>query len=195
VRHRAAYILVGGKSSRYGSDKALLDIQGHPLALHLAQIARRSAATITLVGPPERYQHLGLPVIPDALPDVGPLAGILAALEHSSHPWNLVLACDMPRLAPAFFDFLFARAGEGHCDACLPVSPQGRDEPLCAVYAKRAAEAIRREIEAGTRKITHALRPLNVRRLSPAEYAHLDPGGDLFTNINTPAEWQQDQTK
>jgi molybdopterin-guanine dinucleotide biosynthesis protein A len=194
VRHRAAYILVGGKSSRFGSDKALIDFEGRPLALHLAAIARHVAGSVTLVGPPDRYERLRLPVIPDTHQGVGPLAGILAALEHTSQPWNLVLACDMPRLTPAFLDFLFARAGEGHQDACLPVSPQGRDEPLCAVYAQRAAEPIRRELERGTRKITHALKTVAIRRLEPAEYVHLDPAGTLFTNINTPADWKNQQT-
>lgn len=190
MRNRAAYILVGGKSSRFGSDKALIEIEGRPLVLHLAGIARQAAGPVTLVGPPTRYEHLGLPVIPDTREGVGPLAGILAALEHSSQPWNLVLACDMPHLTPAFLDLLFTRAEQGQQDACLPLSPEGLDEPLCAVYAKGAAGTIRREIENGTRKITRALDAVAVRRLLPAEYAHLDPAGNIFTNVNTPGDWE-----
>jgi molybdopterin-guanine dinucleotide biosynthesis protein A len=189
VPDRAAYILVGGKSSRFGSDKALVEIDGRPLVLHLAGLARQVAGSTTLVGPPARYEHLGLPVIPDTHQEIGPLAGILAALEHSSEPWNLVLACDMPHLTPAFLEFLFTRAEQSRRESCLPVSPGGLDEPLCAVYAKRAADAIRREIEKGTRKITRALDAVGVCRLLPAEYAHLDSTGKLFTNVNTPADW------
>lgn len=188
MRNRAAYILVGGKSSRFGSDKALIEIEGRPLVLHLAGIARQAAGPVTLVGPPARYEHLGLPIIPDTHEGVGPLAGILAALEHSAEPWNLVLACDMPHLTPAFLDLLFTRAEQDPQDACLPVSPEGRDEPLCAVYAKTAAEAIRVEVEKGTRKITRALDAVAVCRLLPAEYAHLDAGGNIFTNINSPTD-------
>jgi molybdopterin-guanine dinucleotide biosynthesis protein A len=188
VPNRAAYILVGGKSSRFGRDKALIDIEGDPLVLRLAGIARPVAGTVTLVGPPDRYAHLGLPVIPDSHQGVGPLAGILAALEHSNQPWNLVLACDMPQLTANFLEWLFVQAEEGRQGALLPVSPLGRDEPLCAVYTKGAAEAIRREIEKGTRKITHALEAVAIRRLLPAEYAHLDPAAKLFTNVNTPAD-------
>jgi molybdenum cofactor guanylyltransferase len=190
VRHRAAYILVGGKSSRFGTDKALLEIEGRPLVVHLAGIARQAAGSVTLVGPPARYQHLGLPTIPDTQDDAGPLAGILAALEHTSQPRNLLLACDMPGLTAAFLEWLLSQSEQGQHDACLPVSAEGCEEPLCAVYAKAAAPAIRREIENGTRKITRALDALAVRRLQPAEYAHLDPGGTLFANINTPADWK-----
>jgi molybdopterin-guanine dinucleotide biosynthesis protein A len=157
--------------------------------LHLAGIARQAAGSVTLVGPPARYEHLGLTVIPDTHQEIGPLAGILAALEHSSEPWNLVLACDMPHLTPAFLEFLFTQAELARQDACLPVSPGGRDEPLCAVYAKRAAEAIRLEIEKGARKITRALDAVAVSRLLPAEYAHLDATGKIFTNVNIPADW------
>lgn len=187
---RAAYILVGGKSSRFGSDKALIEIEGRPLVLRLAGIARQAAGSITLVGPPARYEHLGLPVIPDTHQDIGPLAGILAALDHSVQPWNLVLACDMPHLTAVFLELLFTRAEQGYQQACLPVSPGGRDEPLCAVYAKGAAEAIRFEIEKGTRKITRALDAVAVCRLLPAEYAHIDPTGKIFTNVNTSADWE-----
>lgn len=193
VRDRAAYVLVGGKSSRFGSDKALLDIAGRPLALHLAEVGRDVAERVTLVGPPDRYGDLGLPIIPDTHQDVGPLAGILAALEHTRASWNLVLACDMPRLSAAFAEFLFTRAEAGGHDVVMPVSPGGRDEPLCAIYARTVAPNIRREIENETRKITRALESVALRRVSPPEYAHLDPDGKIFTNVNTLAEWQQCQ--
>lgn len=187
---RAAYILVGGKSSRFGSDKALIDIAGQPLALHLAGIVREAAETVTLVGPSGRYEHLGLPLIPDTHQDVGPLAGILAALEHTSTRWNLIIACDMPLLTAAFVDFLFTQAEGGH-DVVMPVSPKGRDEPLCAVYAITAGKHVRQEIENGTRKITRALEGMAVRRVPPGEYAYLDPAGRVFTNVNTLADWQR----
>lgn len=208
VRDRAGYILVGGKSSRFGSDKALFEIEGRPLALRLAGFVEQAAAPVKLVGPPERYSHLGLPVIPDTLipempisdipisdahPAVGPLAGILAALEDSTHSWNLVLACDMPLVAPELLNLLFTRAEQSSDDVWLPVSPAGLDEPLCAVYSKRAAPAIRRQIVAGTRKVTRALDGLAVRRLLPAEYAHIDPAGKSFTNVNTQDDWDVSQ--
>jgi molybdopterin-guanine dinucleotide biosynthesis protein A len=193
VRDRAAYILVGGKSSRFGSDKAFIDINRRPLALHLADVVSEPAGLVTHVGPPARYECLGLPIIPDTHQDVGPLAGILAALEHTSASWNLILACDMPLLSAALVEFLFMQAEMGGYEVLMPVSPAGSDEPLCAVYGKAAAAHIRREIEKGTRKITFALDGLAVRRIPPNEYAHIDPAGKSFTNVNTFAEWEQSQ--
>jgi molybdopterin-guanine dinucleotide biosynthesis protein A len=88
-------------------------------------------------------------------------------------------------LSAAFVEFLFTQAEMGGHDVVMPVSPQRRDEPLCAVYAKSSAASIRREMDRGTRKITYALDALMVRRLLPDEYASLDPSGRTFTNINT----------
>ena len=98
----AGYILVGGKSSRLGRDKALVKVGGAPLVLRVANALRPAVDTVTLVGSREKYRQLGLRVIPDAVTGFGPLAGILAALEDTLTRWNLVVACDMPNLTQAF---------------------------------------------------------------------------------------------
>jgi molybdopterin-guanine dinucleotide biosynthesis protein A len=105
----AGYILVGGKSSRFGRDKALVEVGGRPLALRVVDALSPVTGTVTLVGAPEKYRHLGLRVIPDLLADFGPLAGILAALDDSQRAWNLLLACDMPRVTAGFLTFLLDR--------------------------------------------------------------------------------------
>src|SRR5271170_1000900 len=94
----AAYILAGGESSRMGRDKALLDFGGTPLVLHIASLAQPFTGAPIIVGPPDRYAHLNLRVIPDDALGIGPLGGIATALRDSREPWNLVLGCDLPLL-------------------------------------------------------------------------------------------------
>src|ERR1700733_7787412 len=77
---RAAWILVGGRSSRMGTDKARADSGGRALALRVADQAAAVCGTVSLVGDPAKYGDLGLPVIADRFPGQGPLAGIEAAL-------------------------------------------------------------------------------------------------------------------
>ena len=182
---RAGYVLVGGKSSRLGTDKALLDFEGKPLAARVAEVVRAAAGRVTIVGPLEKYGHLGLRVIPDPVEDFGPLAGVLAALEDSESLWNLVTACDMPYLDAAFLNFLFEEARAAGADVLLPVDAQGNPQPLCAVYSLEARPAIRRRVEQGVHKITRALEGLRVDELAPDRYARLDPEGRIFTNLNT----------
>ena len=185
----AGYVLVGGRSSRFGSDKAFLEWQGRPLAAWVAEQVKVAAGSITLVGNPEKYRPLGFPGIPDALSNIGPLAGLSAALEHSAAQWNLVVACDMPHMTVDFLEFLLATArSETAADLILPLDRGGRPEPLCAAYSKRCGPAIADAIERGVRKMTSAFANLRARELEFARYAAFDPDGLLFANLNTPSD-------
>jgi molybdopterin-guanine dinucleotide biosynthesis protein A len=186
----AGYVLVGGKSSRFGRDKALLEFNGVPLAVRIAERMRPAVEGVTLVGSPEKYRELGLRVIPDAVTDFGPLGGVLAALEDSTSEWNLLTACDMPELTAEFFSFLAARTAGCGDDVILPYDGVGRAEPLCGVYRSTARAVVRRQVEAGVHKVMHALDGLRIARLDPEEWAALDPAGRLFTNLNWPEDWK-----
>jgi len=145
---------------------------------------------VALVGNPEIYKHLGLPVIPDPVSGAGPLAGLAAALGHSPAEWNLVVACDMPHVRADFLKFLlslaFRRAGD--CDVVVPLDQAGRPEPLCAVYAKRCQPAIQEAVLSGIRKITGAFGSLRIYETPYADCAAYDAGGMLFANVNTRAD-------
>ncbi len=177
----AGYVLVGGRSSRFGSDKALLDWHGQPLALHVAEKVRQAAGSITLVGNPDRYQHLGLRLLADPLLHHGPLAGLQAALAHTTSAWNLVVACDMPNLTTAFLTYLLETAQASNPDILLPQGLQDRPEPLCAVYHQRCREEIQSALAQGIHKMTAAFTRLRVLLLPIADHS-------LFANLNTPAD-------
>lgn len=181
----AGYVLVGGRSSRFGSDKAVAEWQGGPLCIWVAEQVRAAAGSATLVGNPDKYQSLGLPVIGDGVPGAGPLGGLSSALQHSIAEWNLIVACDMPFLRTDFLQWLLREAAAGPADILLPLDRDGRDEPLCAVYSLRCRGPIAAALAQGVRKVTAAFAAMHVRRLPSAAF---DPDGRLFTNWNTPAE-------
>ncbi len=185
---RAAYVLVGGKSSRFGQDKARYPLGGQPMALTVARVAEKVAGRVTLVGRPHDYADLGLRLIDDAPPAAGPLSGLVAALEDSAARWTLVVACDMPGLQPAFLEMLFRTAETNGASAVVPVQPDGRVQPLCAVYSKALLAPLRHNLEHGVSKLTKALGGLNIRYLNAPEYSRLDPSGDLMRNVNTPGD-------
>src|SRR2546430_16784821 len=105
---RAGFVLVGGNSSRMGRDKAGLLVHGSTLAEHVAAAVAEAAGSATLIGPPERYGHLGIPVLPDLRPGSGPLGGILTALTASPAEWDLGAACDLSALDAAVLKELVA---------------------------------------------------------------------------------------
>src|SRR5947209_5535106 len=181
---REGFVLAGGRSSRMGRDKALIEIEGTRLISRVAHAVCAAAGTATLIGDPEKYGGLGYPVQPDIFTGCGPLAGIHAALTASGSDWNLILACDMPEVEAAFLTELLDRAGQAGKDCLLPAGESGRPEPLCAVYHRRVLPAVERALERGVRKVLEGLAGLQV------EVAAVSGPGP-FRNINTPADWSE----
>jgi molybdenum cofactor guanylyltransferase len=178
----AGYVLVGGRSSRMGRDKALLPWRGAPLAKWIAGVVAESAGSATLVGSVERHAGLGFRAIPDIFPGEGPLGGILTALRDSSAEWNLVVACDMPGIDAILLGRLLESARASGADVLLPISAGDRPQPLCAAYRANCLAPFETAFGGGVRKMTAALEAVTVRRLPMEEVLQ-------FQNVNTPEDW------
>ncbi len=182
---RSAWILVGGRSSRMGADKARADSGGRALVLRVADQAASVCGTVSLVGDPEKYADLGLPVIADRFPGQGPLAGIEAALAATGSDHNLIIACDMPAIHENLLEEMLALDG----DCVIPRHDDGKIEPLCAVYQRRCHPLILEALEAGVRKVTDALRILENHGLAIRYIRVSSPAS--FVNLNTPEDWRR----
>ena len=165
-----------------GEDKALLQMRGRPLLEHVAAIVGGISGGVKLVGPPQRYGGFGIEVVSDRFADCGPLGGIEAALADSKADWTLITACDLPCIHGALLEKLFQQAEDSKVEWVLPVGEEGRDEPLCAVYGRKALEAARVALEQRRYKVTSAFAHLTTLRL------RLEDTG-VLTNTNTPEEW------
>jgi molybdopterin-guanine dinucleotide biosynthesis protein A len=172
-------VLVGGRSRRMGTNKALIEMDGQPLFRRVADEIGKLCGTVSLVGDPAIYSGLGLPVISDRFPGLGPLAGIEAALKATHLEWNLVVACDMPSLNVSFLEELFV-AAEG-VDGAVPSYGDGRIEQLSAVLHARCHAAILAALEAGVLKVGDVLARLKLRYVPVSN-------PDSFANLNTPEE-------
>ncbi len=180
------FLLAGGRSSRMGRDKALLPYASTTLATHIATQIRDAAGNVTILAPPERYAHLGFPILADAIPDCGPLGGLYTALRQANSgataaDWILLVACDLPHLTAAFLRELLAAASAEH--DCIVAEADGRLQPLCAVYHRRLLPAAETALQCKLFKMhdfVAGLRPLRY----PA------PDASLLRNVNTPDEWE-----
>jgi len=173
-----------------GKEKALLEINGTPLLVRAARLLQPLCSSVTVVGRPESFERFGFPCIEDEQPDSGPLVGILTALDRTDAAWNLVIACDMPYLTEDWLRYLISRAQASPAQVLLPESEDWL-EPLCAVYHRDAAPAIRAEIARGVRKVTRALEALPVERVVTRDVRPFDPRGVLFQNLNTPEDYEK----
>ena len=183
------YILTGGRSSRMGQDKALLEVNGKPLVKTVAGHVRRVLDEVTLVGSKERYQSLGFPVIEDIHPGLGPIAGIHAALRHSHKPLVLVVGCDMPFLNAEFLEKLVQVAAVADAEVTVAESVEYGVESLCAVYNQTTLPLIEDAIHNRELKVALLFDKVHVRKLSADEYRPFNPQGVLFSNINTPQDF------
>ena len=177
----SGYVLVGGRSSRFGSPKALHLLDGRAMALRVAEALASRVRTVTLVGDPEQYAVLGMPVIADRIERAGPLAGIVAALHHTPQKWCIVAACDMPFVSAGVVDQLLFAMATASVDAIIPQTPDGRLQPLFAAYAKSGLVAFEHALHRGTRKVADALECVSWTKL-PVDDAR------SFANVNRPSD-------
>ena len=97
----SGFVLAGGRSSRMGQDKALLELAGEPLVGHALSKLRGLCEDVAILSNNPALAAFG-PVVPDLHPDCGPMSGIEAALLSTKHDWSLILPVDVPFVPIAF---------------------------------------------------------------------------------------------
>ncbi len=180
-------VLAGGRGTRLGQDKALVEVGGEALLAWVAGRLGQVAAEVLVVGRPNG-PPLPVPArfVPDLVPGRAAIGGLYTALSAAACPLVVVAACDMPFIDPRLLRHLLGLAGDG-VDAVVPVV-RGEPEPLHAVYARACREAAAAQIAAGDLKLARLLGRLRVRYVPEAELRALDPELRSFFNINTPAD-------
>ena len=183
----AAAIIAGGRGRRLGGlDKSELVIGGRRIIdRQLAALGQVAPRVLVVADDHHRFRASGLQVCGDLLPGAGPLGGLHTALTRSPGPRTLVVAGDLPFLSAAFLRHLAVRAP--HADAVMPRNADGL-QPLCAVYDRRCADAVRTRIARGQRRLLDLAGALRVAEVGPEEVAAFDPDGMLLFNVNTPAD-------
>lgn len=135
-----AYILVGGRSSRFGSDKALAKLGGSTLAeraLSTASRAFRRENVFFVARDAETFaaeaERMNANVVYDLIRDRGPVGGLYTALTHASTDWILLFACDLTDVTAEYLSMLPERVSD-RAAAVIPEQSDGRLQPLCALY-------------------------------------------------------------
>jgi len=183
-----AFILAGGASSRMGTDKSQLLLEGKTFTERIADTLLQVSSIVTVVG--RELDHPLLKSTADIYPQWGALGGVHAALAAARTEWCLVVACDLPFVTADLFTRM-AALRENH-EAVAPIQRDGRPQPLCSFYRidpclNRATELI----EAGERRPVDLLTSVKSRWLAFAELEDLDRAKQFFVNINTPEDYYE----
>lgn len=181
------YVLAGGKSSRMGTDKALLEMGGKPLVAHaVAKLQRICADVHILTSSPALAEFA--PLVRDLHPKCGPIGGIEAALDHSGFEWNLILPVDLPFVPADFLRTWVRRVLDRPGTRVAYFNVLGIPQPTLALIRREAAPSITAAIERGDYK----LRPVLEAAASGSELyvaaVNDTEAAAWFANLNTPEE-------
>lgn len=178
-------VLAGGKSTRMGQDKALLEIDGKPLLLHAVERLRPHVRELLVIGEPRKYGHIWPSVLPDEIPGLGPLGGIVTAMGAARHDRLLVLAVDVPGVNAELLERLTRELPE-EADALVP-RHAGNLEPLVAAYHRRCLPAFMGRMMQSRLSMHGVLEEVRTAFLdiSPGEAGWPE---DLFRNLNRPSD-------
>jgi molybdopterin-guanine dinucleotide biosynthesis protein A len=187
------FVLAGGKSSRMGQDKALMQLGGQTLLAHALERAQAATGNAWIVGSTEKFAAFGR-VVEDVYPGSGPLAGIHAALSGTRTQLNLITAVDMPFLQLNFLKYLITQARASKAVVVVP-RVGGGWQPLCAVYKKNFAEVAQRSLSAGKNKVDSLFAEVQTLVIEQAELERNGFGEAMFRNLNTEQDWQEAKQK
>ena len=188
MKDTEAFILVGGASSRMGTDKSQLLINRQTFTERISETLLKLTDSVTIVG--KQPEESALPSVPDVYPQWGALGGLHAALAACRRDWAIIVACDLPFVTAELFSSLLSLRMDR--EAVVPIQPDDRPQPLAALYRidpclQRATELI----EAGRRRPLDLLEAVQTRWVSFDEIRNLEQAERFFVNINTPSDYYE----
>lgn len=195
------FVLVGGRSSRLGEDKASLIFGGEALAVRAARVIQRSIENchVRLVAASDEKKInaallTGIPFVFDLYEGRGALGGLHAALANAQTEWAFVLACDYPFVSSKLISLLEKKISD-EFETVVPLQADGRIQPLCGFY--RVAPWLNRleEILTRTTRVPPPLFKLcedaKSLFLPYSEYSWIPNSQNLFLNVNTREDLDQ----
>ena len=192
----SGYVLAGGKSSRMKTDKAFLEFGGATFleraASALKKVCKHRVKIVLNRSQTHFIERLPaeIPYLFDIFENRGALGGIHAALHDCRTDFAVILACDLPFVTSVAIEKLaeIALGGEEFA-AIVPVQPDGRLQPLCAVYRveKCLPELEKYLSENDSNAVKNFLNLIDAKFIE----AYLpDADENLFFNVNHPSEYQ-----
>jgi molybdopterin-guanine dinucleotide biosynthesis protein A len=182
-------ILAGGKSTRYGTNKAFAEVQGVRLIERTIRVMGSVCPRLLLVtNTPAEYAYLQLPMVEDLIKGLGPLGGIYTGLEVIDDENGLFVACDMPFLRKDLLRHMVTLRGD--FDAVVP-RIDWMVEPLHALYTKKCLPSLRKFIRSQELQILKFFQKIRVRYLEEEEIRKVDPDLKSFFNINRPEDLER----
>ena len=180
-------VLAGGQSRRMGQDKALLLRNGQSQLAHMVDLLSDVVDRVYVSArqdqteDPERSRF---DLIVDSYDNMGPVAGILSAMEQYPQADWLVVACDLPNIDRATIDFLLLHRSAEHPFTAFRSAHDDLPEPLCALYTAGSDALLRQFVE------DDMFCPRKMLIRSDTQLL-VQPNPQSLDNVNTPDDLEQ----
>ena len=188
-------VLAGGKGSRIGGDKGLMNLVDRPMVVHVVDALSVVAEDITVSvggGCGSVYQKvLGarIKTVEDRAPGRGPIEGLSTAFGEAEREYVAVVPCDVPLLRTEVIDLLARRAVGS--DGAVPVIG-GFLEPLVAVYRREAGlRRFAEGVERGDGKVGDAVGQMDIQEVDEDEIKEVDGSLLSFWNVNSKEDLEE----
>ena len=183
-------VLAGGKSSRFGQDKAFVLLENEPLWLRARNtLAPLVNKVVISHNSPELFDG-NQPIIPDIVKNQGPLGGLFSVMSTLEYSGYLFLPVDLPLVTTALLDIILN--AEPEFDVVIP-RIYGQLQPLIGRYKATCLAQIKVNLEHRDRKIANLYNQLKVKFLPQTTFTKVDPSLNSFLNLNTPGDLRKAQ--
>lgn len=187
---KSGIVLAGGKSSRFGTNKALVQFHGKPLVKWVIEPMGKVVDEIILSlssepDIPNFVETIGIDIkmVKDVHPGLGPISGLLSSFKEAKGEYVAVAPCDSPFIKPELYELLFEKA-KGY-DGAVPFI-NNFWEPIHAVYKRKTfITAMEEALHEGKKRPADTYPYLNIQKVTQDEIKVVDPEAISFFNINT----------
>jgi molybdenum cofactor guanylyltransferase len=175
-------ILIGGKSSRMGTDKSLLNYHGKPQREYLFDLAQKYCSEVYFSCREE--QRFSEKTIIDRHSELGPMSGILSAFEHNKDVAWLVVACDMPLINENAFETLIKYREPEKVATTFFNDENNAPDPLFTIYEPKAYLQLVEYVKSGNKSPKIFLQNTDIQLIKTENV-------DFLKNINTKEEFDK----
>lgn len=156
-------ILAGGKSSRMGFNKALIEINGLKIIERTVNLFKEIFDEIIIItNTPLEYEKFDVKIAADLIKDAGALGGIYTGIFHASSNYSFIAACDMPFLDKDIILKMLDIAFDS--DTIVPFADD-RFHPLHAVYSKNCLKPMEEAIKSNDLRINNLLKKVRTKKV------------------------------
>jgi molybdopterin-guanine dinucleotide biosynthesis protein A len=189
---RTGIILSGGKSTRLGTDKGLIELEGVSMVNwvigHLETVVEEIIVVVGSLDVIPSYRAIvpnRVRLVSDTYPEDSPMIGLITGLMEAKGDYAVVCACDMPFIEPNVLDMLFCLS-KG-LNGTLILKSNGWIEPFPSIYkvstCVKHAEMLKRNGELRIRKVLETMS--NTVKVPIEKLRKFDPGLRSFVDLDT----------